>query len=180
MSRAKGLLTVTVVRGSDLPKMDFLGSTDPFVQLTLAETAIVKEPQQAKTQVADDGKNPVWNEKVPFTGIMGGEVVKLEVYDEDSVGKADLVGTADLKVPTDRLDSEQLIDEWINVTSPKGEPAGKLFIILHYIPITVLEHLQKKFNKQTADAKGKMVSFVVNKVTDYASAQIKGAVAVEP
>ena len=32
--------------------------------------------------------------------------MKLEVFDEDSVGKADLVGTAELKVPTDRLDSE--------------------------------------------------------------------------
>ncbi|KAJ3036859.1 hypothetical protein HDV00_002342 [Rhizophlyctis rosea] len=180
MSRPRAVVTVTIVRGTDLPRMDFLGSTDAFVKLTLPPTPLSKDSQEAKTQVADDGKNPVWNEKFPFTGILGGETVKVEVFDADTVGKEDLIGTAELKVPAVDLDTEQLLDQWIPLTDTKGKPAGKIFVILHYIPITVLEHLQKKFNKQTADAKAKVTQFVVNKVTDYASAQIKGAVAVEP
>lgn len=139
MPNAAGLLTVTVVRGTNVPRMDLLGGSDPFVTLEMPKTAHAAEPQIFNTQVSDDGSNPIWlvsklgscffsllhfclssntgckylfcanrNEKFPFVGIDGGEVITIKLSDCDKgmIGTADLIGSAEIAVPKTNLGTE--------------------------------------------------------------------------
>lgn len=58
---------------------------------------------------------------------------------------------------------QQLIDQWIHIPNKKSD-STKVFIILHFIPLTIVDHLTTKFNKATADAKQKAIKAAVEKV----------------
>ncbi|KAL6502094.1 Synaptotagmin-5 [Orobanche gracilis] len=79
----RGVLSVTVVSGEDLPATDFMGKSDPFVLLTMK-----KSDQKNKTRVLNDTLNPVWNQTFDFVVEDGlHELLILEVYDHDTFGK---------------------------------------------------------------------------------------------
>lgn len=77
-----GLLHVKVIRALKLLKMDVIGTSDPYVKLSLSEDKLPAK----KTTVKMRNLNPVWNEdfrlivKNPET-----QVLNINVYDWDKV-----------------------------------------------------------------------------------------------
>ncbi|KAK7292025.1 hypothetical protein RIF29_07650 [Crotalaria pallida] len=79
----RGVLSVTVISGEDLPATDLLGKSDPFVVLTLK-----KAGTKNKTRVVNDSLNPVWNQTFDFVVEDGlHDMLLVEVYDHDTFGK---------------------------------------------------------------------------------------------
>ncbi|KAJ0090644.1 hypothetical protein Patl1_12498 [Pistacia atlantica] len=79
----RGVLSIVVLSAENLPKLDLIGKADPFVVITLK-----KSGAKAKTRVAHDTLNPVWNQTFDFVVEDGQhEMLILEVYDHDTFGK---------------------------------------------------------------------------------------------
>ncbi|KAH7841002.1 hypothetical protein Vadar_024391 [Vaccinium darrowii] len=85
-----GLLHVKVISARKLLKMDVIGTSDPYVKLSLSEDKLPAK----KTTVKKRNLNPVWNEnfrlivKNPQT-----QVLNINVYDWDKVGAHDKIGS---------------------------------------------------------------------------------------
>lgn len=77
-----GLLHVNIIRAQNLLKKDLLGTSDPYVKLSLTGENLPAK----KTTIKKRNLNPVWNEhfklivKDPIT-----QVLQLEVFDWDKV-----------------------------------------------------------------------------------------------
>ncbi|RWR82535.1 synaptotagmin-5-like protein [Cinnamomum micranthum f. kanehirae] len=79
----RGVLSVTVLSAEDLPAMDLMGKSDPFVVLHMKKTHI-----KNKTRVVNDTLNPAWNQTFDFVVEDGlHDMLILEVYDHDTFGK---------------------------------------------------------------------------------------------
>ncbi|KAF1887333.1 hypothetical protein Lal_00040935 [Lupinus albus] len=83
----RGILSVTVISGEDLPATDFMGKSDPFVVLTLK-----KAGTKNQTRVVNDSLNPVWNQTFDYVVEDGlHDMLLVDVYDHDTFRK-DYVG----------------------------------------------------------------------------------------
>ncbi|WJX95885.1 Synaptotagmin-5 [Trifolium repens] len=79
----RGVLSVTVISAEDLPAVDFMGKSDPFVVLSLK-----KAETKNKTRVVNNSLNPVWNQTFDFVVEDGlHDMLLVEVYDHDTFGK---------------------------------------------------------------------------------------------
>jgi len=77
-----GILHVNVVRAQKLLKMDLLGTSDPYVKLSLTGDKLPAK----KTTVKRKNLNPVWNEKFKIVvKDPQSQVLQLQVYDWDKV-----------------------------------------------------------------------------------------------
>lgn len=82
MKKPVGILHVNVIRALKLLKMDLLGTSDPYVKLSLSGERLPSK----KTTVKRKNLNPEWNEK--FKLIVKdpqAQVLQLDVYDWDKV-----------------------------------------------------------------------------------------------
>lgn len=73
---------MNVVKALNLSKMDLLGTSDPYVKLSLSGERLPAK----KTTIKMNNLNPVWNEK--FKLIVKdpeSQVLQLQVYDWDKV-----------------------------------------------------------------------------------------------
>ncbi|KAI4339938.1 hypothetical protein MLD38_024821 [Melastoma candidum] len=84
-----GILTVKVLRASNLKKKDLLGKSDPYVKIRLTEDKLSSK----KTTVKHSNLNPEWNEEFNLV-VKDPESQALEVivYDWEQVGKHDKMG----------------------------------------------------------------------------------------
>jgi Ca2+-dependent lipid-binding protein len=82
MKRPVGILTVKVLKATELKKKDLLGGSDPYVKLKLTEDALPSK----KTTVKNKNLNPEWNEEFNIT-VKDPESQALEilVYDWEQV-----------------------------------------------------------------------------------------------
>ncbi|CAL5358919.1 unnamed protein product [Camellia sinensis] len=79
----RGVLSVTVITAENLPAVDLMGKSDPFVVLVLK-----KSEQKHKTRVVNNTLNPVWNQTFDFVVEDGlHDLLITEVYDHDTFGK---------------------------------------------------------------------------------------------
>ncbi|KAL4334836.1 hypothetical protein GQ457_07G037710 [Hibiscus cannabinus] len=79
----RGVLSVMVISGEDLPPVDLNGKADPFVILSMK-----KSEARAKTRVANETLNPVWNQTFDFVVEDAlHEMLILEVMDHDTFRK---------------------------------------------------------------------------------------------
>ncbi|KAF7097811.1 hypothetical protein CFC21_099598 [Triticum aestivum] len=84
-----GVLNVKVIRAMNLPKMDLLGKSDPYVKLRLSGERLPSK----KTSVKMSNLNPEWNEhfrlvvKDPET-----QVLELQMFDWEKVKMHDKMG----------------------------------------------------------------------------------------
>ena len=91
-----GSLLVRVVRANDLPKMDWTGSTDAYVSITLDGQG------KDKTRVLEEMLDPEWNEdflfKVRLEHGVCAQKLLLTVKDNDSMGKNETIGSVPIAV----------------------------------------------------------------------------------
>ncbi|KAL6523896.1 Synaptotagmin-5 [Orobanche minor] len=125
----RGVLSVTVVSGEDLPATDFMGKSDPFVVLTMK-----KSGQKNKTRVLNDTLNPVWNQTFDFVVEDGlHELLIVEVYDHDTFGK-DKMGRCAMTLSRAILEGE-----FTDRFSIDGAKSGKLNLHLKWTSQTIIK-----------------------------------------
>lgn len=120
----RGVLSVTVISAEDLPAMDVMGKSDPFVVLSLKKTEA-----KNKTRVVNDSLNPTWNQTFDFVVEDGlHDMLILEVYDHDTFGK-DFMGRCIMTLTRALMEGEYQ-------DSPALEKAksGKLNVHLKWTP----------------------------------------------
>ncbi|KAL3497334.1 hypothetical protein ACH5RR_040066 [Cinchona calisaya] len=124
----RGVLSVTVISAEDLPAVDLMGKSDPFVVLTMK-----KSEQKNKTRVLNDTLNPVWNQTFDFVVEDGlHDLLMLEVYDHDTFGK-DKMGRCIMTLTRVILEGE-----FSDVFPVDGTPSGKLNLHLKWAPQPIM------------------------------------------
>lgn len=131
-----GLLHVKVVRALKLLKKDFLGTSDPYVKLSLTGERLPAK----KTTIKKRNLNPEWNEN--FKLIVKdpqSQVLQLQVYDWDKVGQHDPLGMqlVPLKKLTAGETKEFTLDLLKNSSmsdSQEKKQRGQLMVELAYVP----------------------------------------------
>uniref|UniRef100_A0AAV2KG30 C2 domain-containing protein n=1 Tax=Knipowitschia caucasica TaxID=637954 RepID=A0AAV2KG30_KNICA len=87
-------LHCTVLRAKGLKSMDFNGLSDPYVKLHLLPGAC--KANKLKTRTIRNSLNPVWNERLTYTGITAGDLLRktlrLTVCDEDKLSHNEFIG----------------------------------------------------------------------------------------
>lgn len=123
----RGVLSVTVVSGEDLPAMDMNGKSDPYVVLSLKKTKT-----KYKTRVVTESLNPVWNQTFDFVVEDGlHDMLMLEVYDHDTF-RRDYMGRCILTL------TKVLIEEDYSDSFPlEGAKTGKLNLHLKWSPQSI-------------------------------------------
>ncbi|KAL2949266.1 hypothetical protein AAZX31_20G167600 [Glycine max] len=131
-----GILHVNVVRAQKLLKMDLLGTSDPYVKLSLTGDKLPAK----KTTVKRKNLNPEWNEKFKLVvKDPQSQVLQLQVYDWDKVGGHDKLGMqlVPLKVlkayENKEFTLDLLKDTNLNET-PRKKPRGKIVVDLTFVP----------------------------------------------
>lgn len=120
------ILHVKCIEAKDVPKMDVIGESDPYLVLKTN-----KSNQEYKTAYVRDTKNPVWNEKfsIQITSSMD-EILTVTMYDKDLM-KDDIISHCIIQV--NQLQIGKITDNWFEMTSdckkyPKG---GTVRLMLH-------------------------------------------------
>ncbi|XP_042952098.1 synaptotagmin-3 isoform X3 [Carya illinoinensis] len=131
-----GILHVNVVRALKLLKKDILGTSDPYVKLSLGGERLPAK----KTTIKKKNLNPEWNEKFklivkePET-----QVLQLEVYDWDKVGGHDRLGMqlVPLKLLTPYETKEFKLDllKHTNISNPQNQKKrGQIHVEMNFVP----------------------------------------------
>ncbi|EES11541.1 hypothetical protein BDA96_06G261500 [Sorghum bicolor] len=124
----RGVLSVTVISGEDLPAMDMNGKSDPYVVLSLKKTKT-----KYKTRVVNESLNPVWNQTFDFVVEDGlHDMLMLEVYDHDTF-RRDYMGRCILTLTKVLLEEEY--KESFNL---EGAKSGKLNLHLKWSPQPIM------------------------------------------
>ncbi|XP_016900286.2 synaptotagmin-3-like isoform X1 [Cucumis melo] len=179
-----GILHVNVVRASKLLKMDILGTSDPYVKLSLSGGGLPAK----KTSIKMRNLNPVWNEK--FKLIVNdpkSQVLQLQVYDWDKVGGHDRLGMQlvplKLLTPYEAKELELDLVKNTDMNDPQNKkPRGKLTVGLLFTPLR--EESMKYLENSISDVKneGKSTGEPENQILDEAgvlSVTVQGARDVE-
>lgn len=91
--RPQGILSVTVHKANNVPRMDPVGGADPYVKLFLTEKFKVRTSVMANT------RSPKWEETFEFVvyDVMHQELT-LELWDSDSLRPDELVGLVEMNL----------------------------------------------------------------------------------
>ncbi|KAK6290281.1 hypothetical protein POUND7_001822 [Theobroma cacao] len=131
-----GILHVKVVRALKLLKMDLLGSSDPYVKLSLSGERLPAK----KTSIKMRNLNPVWNEDFKLTvKDPQSQVLQLHVYDWEKVGTHDKLGmqVVPLRLLTPHETQEFSLDlvKNTNPNDPQNKkPRGQLVVQMTFNP----------------------------------------------
>ncbi|CAF2599744.1 unnamed protein product [Rotaria sp. Silwood2] len=106
MSHQPETLQVTIVEGRQLKTKDTFGENDAY-----AEVYLDKDYKQ-RTKLIKDSNNPTWNETFSFNLKKGQDELKIDVYDDDIVGR-DLIGSIKVNLQKHVIGKGRL-DLWLN------------------------------------------------------------------
>ncbi|KAJ0243943.1 Synaptotagmin-3 [Hirschfeldia incana] len=132
-----GLLHVNIIRARNLLKKDLLGTSDPYVKLSLTGEKLPAK----KTTIKKRNLNPEWNEhfklivKDPTS-----QVLQLEVFDWDKVGGHDRLGMQMIPLKKINPGEKKLFNldliknSNIVMDVPEKKQRGKLELDLRYVP----------------------------------------------
>ncbi|XVF35622.1 hypothetical protein REPUB_Repub18cG0161900 [Reevesia pubescens] len=120
----RGILSVTVIAAENLPAVDLMGKADPYVVLIMK-----KSEAKAKTRVANETLNPVWNQTFDFVVEDAlHEMIILEVWDYDTF-KKEKIGRCIMTLTRVLLEGE--VQDSFELD---GAKSGKLLLHLKWSP----------------------------------------------
>lgn len=99
-------LTVTLLEAKELKPMDYNGTSDPYVILELEGKKYTSSYKPATLE-------PVWNEDFTFQIVNKNGILKVDVYDKDTVGTDDFEGG--LQIPIKSFQDQQRHDDWYDL-----------------------------------------------------------------
>jgi len=103
---------LTIVSASGLPKMDLIGSIDPYIKITFGHF-------NSKTSVKKNTKHPVWNEDFTINDITTADVLELVLYDKDPDAD-DVVGHVSLHEELKEWIHHPGVEKTFNITARQG------------------------------------------------------------
>lgn len=118
-------LHIRAVEASEIPNMDVVGKSDPYLKFTLSTSS-----QKWKTKSKGNAASPVWNEEfhLPITSALN-DILEIKLYDED-ISKDDLISTRRFSVSDMQIG--QVIDAWYSFRPEEGvKSGGKIRLIFH-------------------------------------------------
>ncbi|XP_047338397.1 synaptotagmin-4-like isoform X2 [Impatiens glandulifera] len=119
----RGVLSVTVISAEDLPAVDLMGKSDPFVVLIMK-----KSNQKNKSRVVNNSLNPVWNQTFDFVVEDAlHDLLIIEVWDHDTFGK-DKMGKVIMTLTRAILEKE-----FTDTFAVDGTKSGKLNLHIKFI-----------------------------------------------
>ncbi|TMW66507.1 hypothetical protein Poli38472_004272 [Pythium oligandrum] len=128
-----GILTLHCHAARQLRSVDAIGRQDPYVKITV-EGKATKAIKKTKTDT-DGGREPEWENEVFTFEVVDQYNMTVEVWDEDSVGNDDLIGSTTVSLlPIFRYG---YVDDWLNLWI-KGkfgnkDPAGQLHLEMSFV-----------------------------------------------
>ncbi|ORX82449.1 hypothetical protein K493DRAFT_342190 [Basidiobolus meristosporus CBS 931.73] len=135
----KGVVRLDLVGAQNLKNVEKIGKSDPYVVVSISGKPI------SKTEVIDNNLNPIWNE-THYVGIRSArEIIYLDVYDFDKVGKDRLLGST--SIPVSQLLGEQIREHQWGPGSPQdlrlklnleGKEKGQIHLKASFNPINEL------------------------------------------
>ncbi|XP_075714083.1 E3 ubiquitin-protein ligase NEDD4 isoform X3 [Rhinoderma darwinii] len=133
------VLRVKVIAGFGLAKKDLLGASDPYVKLTLYDTANgVFTSLQTKT--VKKSLNPKWNEEILLRVYPQKHRLLFEVFDENRLTRDDFLGQVDIplyQLPTEnpRMERPYTFKDFIlHPRNHKSKVKGHLRLKMTYLP----------------------------------------------
>ncbi|KAI3437508.1 uncharacterized protein J3R85_005272, partial [Psidium guajava] len=137
-----GILHVKVLRARKLLKMDLLGTSDPYVQLSLSGEKLPAK----RTSVKMNNLNPEWNESFNLTvKDLQSQVLELHVYDWEKFGTHDKLGMQ--VVPLTSISPHEPKEFALNLVKNQNlndphnkKPRGQLTVVLSYHPLREDSH----------------------------------------
>lgn len=120
------ILHIRAVEASDVPKMDIIGLSDPYLLFELSTSS-----QKWKTKYINNTKAPVWNEDfhLPVSSSLT-DTLRVSLWDQDDISKDDLISTYDFTIKND-FPIGKIIDKWYQMCPIKGvKEGGKVRLII--------------------------------------------------
>lgn len=117
------ILHVTAKEAVDVPKMDFIGESDPYLVFTTSSGF------KWKTKYIQDKSCPIWDEEkdIPIKDI--NEKIHVELYDKDVIHD-DLISSMDFYA--NQFHENETTDAWYIFTpAVKGKQGGKVHLFFH-------------------------------------------------
>lgn len=132
-------LHIRVVEAEGLPKMDIIGSVDPYVTLQLSSSK-----RLVKTTVKKKNKRPVWNEEFHFdVSNYTNDTLTAIIYDKDKISNDDPISRC--QIPLIAMKMGEVEDKWYEMQPAEGvKKPGRLRMVTHFGPIN-----QKPFEPKT-------------------------------
>lgn len=120
------ILHIKVIEAKDVPKMDVVGYSDPYVKFTYD-----KGPGTYQTRYIEQTLTPVWNEEFHIAILDKKEgLIKAFLYDFDKVSNDDLISTKDF--PINSFQIGKVVDNWYEfVAAPKAKKPGCVHLVFH-------------------------------------------------
>ena len=95
---SQGLLRVTLIEASELPRLDLMRAIDAYCLVFLVDAE--GEPGEVvyRTEIIPHSNNPIFNEEFLFSLYPGVQSLSVLVYDDDCIDADDLVGSAQIEL----------------------------------------------------------------------------------
>ena len=117
---------VHIMDGYEIPNVELIGKTDPYVRLKLNDQEFVQ-----KTQVIDNSLNPLWNQTFILYSLCEMPSLQIELRDE-ATGKDPLLG--EKSIDLSKIQENEIVEFNEQLIPAKGMKKGG--IIHFYIQIT--------------------------------------------
>ena len=116
----ENVLKLKLIRGEDLPKMDKIGSCDPYIKFKTLPNNLF---EKVKTKHQSNTQNPTWNLDFEFKmndnpSKMKGACLQLSLYDYDMFNKNDYGGSIYLAMDEIVKSSSDVTDITLNLMFP--------------------------------------------------------------
>jgi len=120
-----GNVHLEIIQAKDLVKADLIGKSDPYAVITYGDDKI-------KTKTIKNNLNPQWNFEadIPIDP-NGPSTLRIEVYDDDKLGKDKPLGAADVDIPS-LMNNTTLKEAWIPLS---GVKSGQLQLSADFMPV---------------------------------------------
>jgi len=103
-----GVLTVRLIKASNLKDADFIGKTDPYVKIELEQDNVFRDKDYG-TQISSTKqgeRNPVWDETFTFNiPTLNNMILSFKVMDDDVGSKDDKCGKCKVKLEHEDITS---------------------------------------------------------------------------
>eukprot|EP00744_Colponema_vietnamica_P007221 GILI01010422.1.p1 GENE.GILI01010422.1~~GILI01010422.1.p1 ORF type:complete len:403 (-),score=144.64 GILI01010422.1:205-1365(-) len=184
---AESKLVLRIIEAHHVPKMDVIGSADPYVTIYLTRFAF-------KTAAIDNCLHPVWNETaiIPLDDVK--EEMGITLWDKDRMSQDEVI--ADLKLPVSSLvqHADSSRDKEVIVTLPllfptpdvyKDKPAPELTVGIKLeathaflrdgfaLQLKMCEDELKEFNRQLESCRSKLKN-LASPFTSVAYSDVRG------
>ena len=104
--KSKLQLDLKIVQACDLPAADRGGTSDPFVQVSVAR-------HKVRTKTVKKTLNPEWNEQYEMKDVVLTDNVRITIWDYDVIGKNDLLGQ--VEIPLSKIELNTPFEKWYAV-----------------------------------------------------------------